>query len=106
MDIEVTKGGSAAETVRITISRIDEPGNIVRLECHENGRCISTSRYLVFKQMVPTYPEEAKRRGIRESEIVLAFPVSADGEPEIGDQFVHAFLPVAKYGLPVSTIPA
>lgn len=109
MDVQVTKGVSAADAVQITVSRVDEPGDIIRLECHQNGECISTSRYLVFKQMVPTDPDEAKRQGITESEIILAFPVSADGKPEIGNQYVHAFLPVAKYGLPVSvksTLPA
>ena len=104
MDVTVTNGGAAGDATQIIISRVDEPGDIVRLECHKNGECISTSRYLVFKKMAPTYRDEVKRQGIAESEIVLAFPLSVDGRPEIGDQFVHAFLPVAKYGLPVSFV--
>ncbi|TFY59494.1 hypothetical protein EVJ58_g5749 [Rhodofomes roseus] len=89
----------AVDSTKITISRHDESANIVRLECHENGRCKSSSKYIVFKQIIRTFTGEEKRYGIEESEVILAFPVTADGEPDTGNQFVHAFLPVAKYGL-------
>ncbi|KAH9928331.1 uncharacterized protein B0H18DRAFT_1118012 [Fomitopsis serialis] len=100
IDIDVATTNQPTDgNTKITISRIDELGNVVRLECHENGCVTSSAKYIVFKQTTRTYTGEEKRRGIGESEVVLAFPVTADGEPEMGNQFVHAFLPVAKYGL-------
>lgn len=104
IDLEVIQDDNACSSgsTKLTISRIDEPDNIVGLEYHENGVCTSSSRYIVFKQIIPTFLHEDKRQGVTESEIVLAFPVMVSGEPEVSSQFVHAFLPVAKYGLPVS----
>ncbi|TFY59489.1 hypothetical protein EVJ58_g5745 [Rhodofomes roseus] len=85
----------------VSVRRIDESGDIIRLERHENYNCVSTRRYFVVKRIVNTYAHEEKRRGIDQSEIVLAFPINNDGQPEITQQYVHAFLPVAAYGLNV-----
>ena len=46
-------------------------------------------------------PEDDKRKGLLQSNVVLAFPVSDAGEPIIEDQNVHAFLALRSYGLPV-----
>ncbi|KAH9928323.1 uncharacterized protein B0H18DRAFT_1000817 [Fomitopsis serialis] len=95
IDIDVAMGQHSTISVR----RIDEPNDVIRLERHENSTCVSKCRYIVSKQTVKAYAHEEKREGIEQSEIVLAFPIDGDGRPAIGKQDVHAFLPVATYGL-------
>lgn len=87
--------------LRISLRRVDESNEIVKLERRENGVCVSTERYIVVRRLVRTYTGEEKRQGIQQSEVVLAFPIDASDKPIIGQQYVHAFLPVATYGLPV-----
>ncbi|KZT00827.1 uncharacterized protein LAESUDRAFT_731898 [Laetiporus sulphureus 93-53] len=82
----------------IIISRIDPAPDIMELERVESGQSVFKCRYTVVKHVVPTYAGEPKREGIEQSEIVLAFPVTLEGEPIIANQHVYAFLPVIKYG--------
>jgi hypothetical protein len=59
-------------------------------------------RYLIVKHITRTFTEEKKRENIKESEVVLAFPLTANETPEIGEQYAHAFLPLRPYGFMVS----
>ncbi|KAH9838232.1 uncharacterized protein C8Q71DRAFT_906078 [Rhodofomes roseus] len=98
IDIDIAKGKKKRSSL-VSVRRIDESDDIIRLERHENSRCVLKRRYIVVKKMVNTYVHEEKRKGIEQSEIILAFPINDDGQPETTEQYVHAFLPVATYGL-------
>lgn len=76
-----------------------EPG-ITRLTRQQGGQR-SIEDYLIVKGITQTYAQEPKREGIVESELVLAFPVSADRTPIIQDRAVHAFLPIRTHSIPV-----
>lgn len=56
----------------------------------------TTDQLVVFRHTTQSMPEEAKREGIKHSEIVLAFPL--DGN--ISSRPVYNFLPIANYGFP------
>ncbi|TFY59493.1 hypothetical protein EVJ58_g5748 [Rhodofomes roseus] len=94
IDIDIAKGKKKRSSL-VSVRRIDESDDIIRLERHENSRCVLKRRYIVVKKMVNTYVHEEKRKGIEQSEIILAFPINDDGQPETTEQYVHAFLPVA-----------
>lgn len=77
-----------------------EPG-ITRLT-RQQGTQRSIEDYLLVKATAQTYTQEPKREGITESEIILAFPISADRTPIIQDRAVHAFLPIRTHSIPVN----
>ncbi|MCJ1475543.1 hypothetical protein MMC13_004206 [Lambiella insularis] len=58
----------------------------------------SETTYVVTKYQMPAFVGEAKRIGVLNTEIVIAFPMSAKGEPLGKTQSVHAFLPLRDYG--------
>ncbi|KAF7795285.1 hypothetical protein EIP86_006439 [Pleurotus ostreatoroseus] len=45
-----------------------------------------SQQYLVFEYSANTYPREPERQGVAMSDIVLAFPLKASGEPDETDQ--------------------
>jgi len=55
----------------------------------------------VLSHMARKLPPEPKREGIKESQILLAFPMTEDLEPKLEPQNVYAFLPIRDYGLQV-----
>jgi hypothetical protein len=59
------------------------------------------SKYLVLNHTAGQLPSEPKREGVRESQILLAFPLKESLEPKLEKQQVYAFLPVRDYGLQV-----
>ena len=61
-----------------------------------------TNDYILFEHLVKTSPHEEKRKGVKQSAIVLAFPITESGEPVEEDQDVHAFLPIRSHGFRVS----
>jgi hypothetical protein len=61
-------------------------------------------KYIIVRYMVKQLPEDERRPGASESEVVLAFPVLENTNPMIEDQNVYAYLPIDDYGLAVSTI--
>ncbi|KAH8077516.1 hypothetical protein BXZ70DRAFT_962644 [Cristinia sonorae] len=63
-----------------------------------DGSTSESQRYLVSKHKVPAQTDDPRRHGIRESEIILAFPLTMDEEPIIRDQAVYAFLPLRNFG--------
>ncbi|KAJ3554670.1 hypothetical protein NM688_g2983 [Phlebia brevispora] len=80
-------------------SPTQEEENITRLTRKE-GKSLQDQDYVIVKKKTKTYTEELKREGIKDSEIVLAFPVSEKRDPVIADQPVHAFLPIRIYQVP------
>ncbi|KZT00825.1 uncharacterized protein LAESUDRAFT_687552 [Laetiporus sulphureus 93-53] len=82
----------------IKISRNDPAPDVVELERSEDGASILKRRYIIVKRTTVTDPEEPKREGIERSEVVLAFPMTAEQEPLFEDQYIHAFLPMSRYG--------
>ncbi|KAK4168246.1 hypothetical protein QBC43DRAFT_296909 [Cladorrhinum sp. PSN259] len=60
----------------------------------------SSMSYVVTKHLfpAPTMPDSDQRQGRSEAEVVLAFPVTSDGQPAISPQHVFTFLPVRDYG--------
>lgn len=93
VDVDGVKGHFDCAQLR------DEPG-VTRLT-RQQGDQRSIEDFLIVKGAAQTYSQEPKREGITESEIVLAFPVSADRTPIIQDRAIHAFLPIRTHSIPV-----
>lgn len=100
---------------RLRILRIDfekrasreitcEPGqdeNILRLTTKTKDEAglqkTTTVSYLMTKYEMPALTNELKRIGVVNTEIVLAFPMTAQGAPFQSTQNVQAFLPLRDY---------
>ena len=81
--------------------RRDLPNCITQVK-HSDGQ---VQNYLMVNYIVNagTLPYDPKREGVTQSTVILAFPISSSRAPVIRDQFVHAFLPIRTYPIPVST---
>jgi hypothetical protein len=64
----------------------------------------SMKKYIIVRHMVQQLPEDERRPGVSESEVVLAFPVLEDTNPMIENHNVCAYLPIDDYGFAVSNI--
>jgi len=62
--------------------------------------CTST-KFLVFEQTAFDMPHEKKREGVRETDVLMAFPVDRDMQPVLRDRMTFNFLPIRSYGFPV-----
>jgi hypothetical protein len=101
--LTVTVPGAAKHRA-LEIYREDGPGDdIVSLMRVDDGK-VNTERYVLVRHLARTPDQEPGREGVEQSEIMLAFPVSATGEPVIEMQEVHAFLPLRRYGFNVSVV--
>jgi hypothetical protein len=105
LDCLTIKGplGIFGKQVSIQIHRSvyhDNDAGVVTLRKVEDGHS-STEKYFQVKGIAKTYPQEDRRKGISESVVVLAFPLTENEEPKIGAQDVHAFLPLRSYGFKV-----
>jgi hypothetical protein len=71
-----------------------------------DGKFCQTSmkKYIIVRYTVQQLPEDERRPGVSESEVVLAFPVLGNTNPMIEDQNVYAYLPIDDYGFAVSNI--
>lgn len=87
--------------VTLEVRRTDDGDrDMVSLERILNGtREVET--YILVRHMAQTPVEEPGREDVKESEIVLAFPVTENQEPVTKQQEVHAFLPLRCYGFKV-----
>ena len=65
---------------------------------------VSSRKYIIVRFTAQDLPEDERRTGIRESEIVLAFPIDENTEPRISKQDVYAYLPIDDYGFAVGSI--
>jgi hypothetical protein len=68
------------------------------------GEITSEIIYIIVRHSALSLPRDERRPGVQQSEVVLAFPVTRDGDPVINDQYTYAYLPIAQYGFAVSEI--
>jgi hypothetical protein len=78
----------------------DGDRDMISLERILNGTR-DVERYILVRHIAQTPVGEPGREDVKESEIVLAFPVTEDQEPVTKQQEVHAFLPLRCYGFKV-----
>ncbi|KAL4248732.1 hypothetical protein ABKN59_007186 [Abortiporus biennis] len=90
--LEITCDGETT-----TFSRRDLKDNITCLD-RTDGCTKESFYYLVFRHKLEISTTEEKRSHLKESEVVLAFPITSAKVPVIGNQMVHAFLPLRSYG--------
>jgi hypothetical protein len=64
---------------------------------------LSRTRYIIVRQKVRDLPNDERREGVNESEVVLAFPVAEDTKPVAKNQEVYAYLPINDEGFQVSS---
>lgn len=98
INISITEG-DAEETTKV-LTRCDiknDVGSIVRL-----GEDAQMLDYIVISYVVTDLPDVEKRSGVTCSTILLAFPVTEEGQPSIVNQKVYSFLPIRDFGLRVS----
>ncbi|KIX05483.1 uncharacterized protein Z518_06355 [Rhinocladiella mackenziei CBS 650.93] len=85
----------AASTWETTLSkRMCSSRNETAIELIQDDKSM---RYLVSSYRATNLPNELKRPGARESQIMLAFPDIIDLQP-VESQKVYAFLPIRDYG--------
>ena len=84
--------GETAELIKYFLVGSTAPGN---------PNSIVKSKYIIVRHRVHDLPEDYRRPGVQESEIVLAFPVAENSNPVIMNQYVYAFLPIDEYGFSV-----
>ena len=89
-----------AQNQQIKFSCYHTKTNIVVLE----DLCMSQEVFIMVKHMAKTFTKKSKRLDIKESKVVLAFPLTKGGEPKIVPQSVHAFLPVKSFGFSVGLL--
>ncbi|GAB1312416.1 hypothetical protein MFIFM68171_02626 [Madurella fahalii] len=84
-----------ARTRKIRRKKLQRNGSL-EIMLHDGE---SVSRYFVVKRRVTKLPDDEKRMGCSESEVLLSFPVlDCDQEPRAEAQSVYAFLPIKSYG--------
>ncbi|KAJ9663682.1 hypothetical protein H2198_000694 [Neophaeococcomyces mojaviensis] len=59
-------------------------------------------RYVVSTHTVRNLPEDARRPGVHESDIVLAFPISQADDPPLETEKAYAFLPIRDFSFKLS----
>lgn len=76
-----------------------QPWSIVTLACNNLvGTTVNSEELFMSKNVVDGMPQEAKREGIRATELVLAFPISSSTP---GPRPVYNFLPIRTFGFTV-----
>jgi hypothetical protein len=65
---------------------------------------IYETQYMVFRHHLTGISAHAKRHGLTESDILLAFPLNGNFDPE-RSQFTYAYLPIDDYGFKVRIPP-
>lgn len=87
--------------VTLEVRRTDDGDrDMVSLERIRDG-ARDVENYILVRHIAQTPVGEPGREGVKESEIVLAFPVTENQEPVTKQQEVHAFLPLRCYGFKV-----
>jgi hypothetical protein len=94
--LDITIPGATLEVRRTD----DDDRDMVSLERIQNGTR-DVERYILVRYLAQTPIGEPGREDVKESEVVLAFPVSKNQEPVMKKQDVHAFLPLRCYGFKV-----
>ncbi|EJD00234.1 uncharacterized protein FOMMEDRAFT_170214 [Fomitiporia mediterranea MF3/22] len=84
---------------QVEIKRRDLNSDLVQLTRIANGTILNKNTYFVVRQCVDmSSVRDDRRKDIKETEVVLAFPVDDEHLPQIFAQDVHAFLPVRDFG--------
>lgn len=92
---------------KLKIIEIEDDKSVIKIEKSEKDKvieitcCGKKSYWKVVRKILQVSPDinEERRKGISETEIVLAFPLNEDGFADAAnEQYVFAFLPVRKYG--------
>lgn len=99
INIAIQEGGK--DPWQTSLQRRDEQtGDIAQqlVTLHEKSRRLS---YRIFRFQVKNLPDDPKRVGIKQSELLLAFPLDDFNKPKIQSQNVYAFLPIRDYGFKV-----
>lgn len=60
------------------------------------------TKYIIVRHQEALLQTDDRRRNIRETEVVLAFPVESDMRPLLQSQPTYAYLPINYYGFSVS----
>ena len=80
----------------------EQIGKLEVVNISESGaRTVATQRYHIIKRTAQNLPSTEARGNIRQAEVILAFPVDANGYPMVESQHVFAFLPLRKDGFTV-----
>lgn len=69
------------------------------------GQQNKSTKYMIERQTVEDMPPDSRRESVTTSEVVVAFAVQDQITPIVKPQQVFAFLPVQRYGFPVSLTP-
>lgn len=57
--------------------------------------------FIVFQRTASNMPAEAKRQGISQTDVLVAFPIDGSQQPALRDRMTFNFLPIRSYGLSV-----
>ncbi|RMY18332.1 hypothetical protein D0867_05404, partial [Hortaea werneckii] len=104
--VEVTLQDKAGKIKRtFSLAREDSQVSGVRLTTlrHVVTRpkaATNEEQFLVFRDTKTGMPKEKKRENITESDVLMAFPVSASMQPVLSDRRTFNYLPIRSYGLP------
>ena len=103
--------GGELITRRNLRSKVDKGDNFITLTVENNSspHPVVERRYRKTTARWKAWEGEKQREGVKNSETVLAFPVTSEGIPLESSQQVHAFLPIRDFGFKVffsSEIPS
>ncbi|KAI0260315.1 hypothetical protein BC834DRAFT_901531 [Gloeopeniophorella convolvens] len=82
----------------IQVRRTDDPEHGMACLERVEGGVHKEERFILVRHVAQTPTGQSGRENIKESEIVLAFPVTEAQDPVLERQNVHAFLPLRCYG--------
>lgn len=64
----------------------------------------TSQKFVVCNDTARNMPRHPKRAGVSESDLLLAFPVDEELQPQIRGRRVYNFLPIRAYGFPVGSV--
>lgn len=108
--IELTITGLMPEDLRTSILKTllcnkSEDGRVAIISemSSDSFQSPKIDKYYMFEQIrdMPLNSNGERRKGVRKTEISLAFPVDSDGNPCNSTREVHAFLPIRDFGFKV-----
>jgi hypothetical protein len=72
-----------------------ETATLKSTSSHDRTR--TEEKYLIVRYLQGSLREDDRRKGVQETEAVLAFPVDKDGRPLVHTQQTYAYLPINDY---------
>lgn len=104
--VNVMNYGKFGQLWKMNLGRNDVPSLLEGASRVELYQDTSSSQFEVIRFPVGNMPNDPKRQGCTDSEILLAFPIDLDGRPSIAAQKVYAFLPIRDHGFKVGVLPS